>query len=167
MHPALDGAARDELIQRLSRSLASSLDLMLQAKTAHWNVRGRDFIALHELFERIAEHLRKQSDQFAERAVALGGCAAGTVRHVATSTCIPDWPADLRDADSYVQALADRAGAYATELRGALALAAERDAVTEHILADALEHVEHDLWFLEAQLEERPAAGTASSRRAA
>ena len=39
----------------LQDRLADSIDLTIQAKQAHWNVKGPSFIALHELFDKIAE----------------------------------------------------------------------------------------------------------------
>ena len=39
----------------LQDRLADSIDLQTQAKQAHWNVKGPGFIALHELFDKIAE----------------------------------------------------------------------------------------------------------------
>jgi DNA-binding ferritin-like protein len=39
----------------LNRNLASAIDLERQAKQAHWNVKGPNFIALHELFDKVAE----------------------------------------------------------------------------------------------------------------
>ena len=41
-------------IDLLNQQLADALDVALQAKQAHWNVKGPNFIALHELFERVA-----------------------------------------------------------------------------------------------------------------
>ncbi len=40
-----------EAIELLNQQLADGLDLALQAKQAHWNVKGPNFIALHELFD--------------------------------------------------------------------------------------------------------------------
>lgn len=41
----------------LNQHLADVLDLGLQAKQAHWNVKGPHFIALYELFDKVAEEL--------------------------------------------------------------------------------------------------------------
>lgn len=40
---------RAEMIGLLNARLADSVDLFSQAKQAHWNVKGSDFIQLHEL----------------------------------------------------------------------------------------------------------------------
>jgi len=42
---------RADVIVILNARLADSIDLMHQAKQAHWNVKGPSFIALHTLFD--------------------------------------------------------------------------------------------------------------------
>lgn len=44
---------RTQLVQLLNEHLANAIDLQLQAKQARWNVRGPNFIALHELFDSV------------------------------------------------------------------------------------------------------------------
>jgi len=62
---------RRKTIDLLNRSLADLLDLGLQAKQAHWNVKGPHFIGLHELFDKVAEELEDFTDGIAERAVEM------------------------------------------------------------------------------------------------
>ena len=59
------------MVELLNQHLADGLDLGLQAKQAHWNVKGPHFIALHELFDKVAEALEEFADEIAARAVAL------------------------------------------------------------------------------------------------
>ncbi len=47
-------AKREPVIKNLNQHLATLIDLKLQAKQAHWNVKGPQFIALHELFDKVA-----------------------------------------------------------------------------------------------------------------
>ena len=63
---------RRKSIDLLNQHLADVLDLGLQAKQAHWNVKGPHFIGLHELFDKVAEELEEFTDDIAERAVELG-----------------------------------------------------------------------------------------------
>src|SRR5260370_22346404 len=74
---------RQALIALLNARLADSVDLYSQIKWAHWNVKGSDFIQLHELFDSVAGHLLGQTDTIAERAGTLGGGANGTGREAA------------------------------------------------------------------------------------
>jgi starvation-inducible DNA-binding protein len=43
----------------LNQQLADALDLHLQAKQVHWNVKGASFIAIHELFDEVEEELEE------------------------------------------------------------------------------------------------------------
>src|SRR3954462_14270312 len=85
---------RQEIIQILNDRLADTLDLKLQAKHAHWNVKGSDFIQLHELFDDVATHVEAHTDLIAERVTALGGIAHGTARQVAAGTSIKEYDLD-------------------------------------------------------------------------
>ena len=78
---------RVELIPLMNQRLADAVDLQLQMKQAHWNVKGPHFIGLHELFDKIDEAVEEYVDSIAERIVQLGGIAEGTVRVAAVSGC--------------------------------------------------------------------------------
>jgi starvation-inducible DNA-binding protein len=66
-------ATRQTMVQLLNQLLADGTDLYTQAKHAHWNVKGMNFIALHKLFDEVAENVLPFLDSLAERAVQLGG----------------------------------------------------------------------------------------------
>jgi hypothetical protein len=51
---SLDAAKRGKSMVLLGMGLVHALDLERQAKQAHWNVKGANFGALHELFDRVA-----------------------------------------------------------------------------------------------------------------
>ena len=71
----LPQSIRSQSVELLNRNLASAIDLERQAKQAHWNVKRPNFIALHELFDKVAEAAEEFSDLLAERVTALGGTA--------------------------------------------------------------------------------------------
>src|SRR5690242_11065804 len=79
----LPEATRVKAVELLNARLADCIDLQTQTKQAHWNVKGPNFIALHELFDKINEEVEDYVDDIAERAVQLGGVAEGTARMVA------------------------------------------------------------------------------------
>jgi starvation-inducible DNA-binding protein len=49
----LSPTARQKAVGLLDARLADAVDLHTQVKYAHWNVKGPEFIALHELFDEI------------------------------------------------------------------------------------------------------------------
>src|SRR5712692_11665999 len=85
-------AERTELIALINQRLADIVDLQMQLKQAHWNVKGPHFIGLHELFDKIAEDVETYVDEIAERAVQLGGIAQGTVRAAASRSRLEEYP---------------------------------------------------------------------------
>src|SRR5256714_15683457 len=96
---------RTKVIELLNARLADAIDLQTQIKHAHWNVKGPNFIALHELFDKINEEVEDYVDEIAERAVQLGGIAQGTTRTVAKRSSLPEYPANAVDGRSHVDAL--------------------------------------------------------------
>ena len=77
---SLAEAVRTEMVPLLNTRLADAVDLFDQAKHAHWNVKGPQFIALHQLFDTIADHLKGFADLLAERAVQLEASPKAHVR---------------------------------------------------------------------------------------
>src|SRR3954453_12394441 len=99
---------RQEVIAILNDRLADTLDLKLQTKHAHWNVKGSDFIQLHGLFDEIATHVEDQSDLIAERITALGGVAKGTARQVAAGTSLKEYDLEAVSGEEHLNALSSR-----------------------------------------------------------
>src|ERR1700731_5111832 len=97
--------SRAKAIELLNARLADAVDLQTQTKQAHWNVKGPNFIALHELFDKINDEVEEYVDEIAERAVQLGGIAEGTARMVAKRSSLPEYPAKTVDGRSHVEAL--------------------------------------------------------------
>jgi starvation-inducible DNA-binding protein len=82
----------------LQARLSDALDLEAQLKQAHWNVTGRDFFQLHELFDKLHSEAEEAVDVLAERITALGGIADGRVQTTARATSLYEmsprsWPA--------------------------------------------------------------------------
>src|SRR2546427_8671106 len=92
---------RRTMIDLLNQELADVLDLGLQAKQAHWNVKGPHFIGLHELFDKVAEELEEPTDNMAERAVELGGVALGTIQIVSKRSRLSAYPLNLTSGQKH------------------------------------------------------------------
>ena len=68
----LSEKTRRNVIVILNDRLADAIDLQSQVKQAHWNVKGPQFIALHELFDKISDAVLEHIDEIAERVGARG-----------------------------------------------------------------------------------------------
>src|SRR6185503_4900243 len=99
---------RGKLIELLNARLADTFDLYSQLKQAHWNVKGSDFIQLHELFDAVAESVLEYVDTIAERATTLGGLALGTARMAASGSSLDEYPLDATSGTDAVEVVADR-----------------------------------------------------------
>ena len=95
---------RPQLIVLLNQLLADASDLQTQAKAAHWNVKGPNFIALHKLFDGVHAAVAEYVDLIAERAVQLGGVAEGTARIVARRSDLEEYPIGIADGSRHVEA---------------------------------------------------------------
>jgi starvation-inducible DNA-binding protein len=149
----LKGKLRDSMTALLNRQLADTLDLYTQVKQAHWNVKGASFIALHELFDKLAEDLEAPVDDIAERITALGGVARGTARVAAQESRLAEFPLDRVEGSTAVTLLADRYAALGASTRAAIEAASrEGDADTSDLFTGISRGLDKALWFLEAHL---------------
>lgn len=147
----LPARVRERSVAALNQVLADLTDLWSQAKQAHWNVRGPKFYALHKLFDEVAGLAEAPLDDLAERAVALGGVAQGTVRMAAAASQLPEWPAALANEDAFTAVLKERFAIAANAVRTAIDVAANAgDADTADLLTGISRDLDKALWFLEA-----------------
>jgi starvation-inducible DNA-binding protein len=150
----LSEPVRAEVVPMLNERLADAIDLQLQAKQAHWNVKGPAFIALHELFDRVVEHASGAADLLAERVVQLGGTAEGTVRIAARRSELDEYPHGIAGGSDHVAALAGALAAFGARIRQAIDAAAEHgDAVTADLLTEIVRGNDKLLWFVEAHAQ--------------
>ena len=144
---------RTKIVKLLNERLADAIDLGTQVKHAHWNVKGPNFIALHELFDQIAENVEEHIDTLAERATALGGIAHGTLAAVARATSLKPYPQNINEGVAHVKALAAALGTFGARVRAAIDdSTALKDADSADLFTGISREVDKDLWFLEAHL---------------
>lgn len=152
----LSEKVRRTSIGLLNQQLADALDLQLQAKQAHWNVKGPHFIALHELFDKVADEFAEFSDDLAERAVELGGVALGTVQVVSKASRMNRYPADIVSGREHVEALSSAVAAFGKTSRAAIDAAGKAgDANTSDLFTEVSRGVDKLLWLVEAHAQAR------------
>lgn len=150
----LPSNVRTSIIALLNARLADLTDLKLAVKHAHWNVKGPNFIALHEMFDGFAATLDGHADTVAERITALGGTANGTLAATVAGTSQPVFPAEVFRGMEMVRALAEAYAAAAKQVRANIDEATETgDADTADLLTGLSRDLDKALWFLEAHLQ--------------
>jgi starvation-inducible DNA-binding protein len=157
MHPTkidLPAEKRASIVQLLNDRLADLIDLQLQAKQAHWNVKGPHFIALHELFDGVSGEVLGHIDDTAERAVTLGGNADGGLSSVVKRTKLAPYPAAAVNGHDHVEALSNALASAAKLMRAAID---QSDALGDKDTADLFTGIsrglDKQLWFVEAHLQ--------------
>ena len=142
---------RTELNALMNQRLASAVDLQMQMKQAHWNVKGPSFIGLHELFDKVAEAVENYVDQIAERIVQLGGVAEGTVRMAAARTRLAEYSPEIADGMAHVEGVARALSTFGQEARNTINEVDElEDADTADLFTEISRGIDKWLWFVEA-----------------
>ena len=145
---------RVELNSLMNQRLADAVDLQMQMKQAHWNVKGPHFIGLHELFDKVNEAVASYVDLIAERVVQLGGIAEGTVRAAAQRSRLAEYPLDIADGAAHVEAVARALSTFGREARNTIDLADElEDADTADLFTEVSRGIDKWLWFVEAHTQ--------------
>src|SRR5881628_2914875 len=142
---------RSELNALMNQRLADAVDLQMQMKQAHWNVKGPHFIGLHELFDQIDEAVESYVDLIAERIVQLGGIALGTVREAAARSRLEEYPLTIADGAAHVEAVARALSTFGREARLTIdETNALEDADTADLFTEISRDVDKWLWLVEA-----------------
>src|SRR5277367_3687588 len=154
-HNDLPSNTKTVSIGVLNARLADSIDLALLTKQAHWNIKGPQFIALHEMIDGFRTEIDDHVDTMAERVVQLGGTALGTTQAVAKATTLSAYPTDIHKIVDHLHALVERYAKAANLVRVAIDEADEAgDADTADIFTAYSRALDKALWFLEAHIQE-------------
>jgi starvation-inducible DNA-binding protein len=117
-------------------------------------VKGPDFIALHELFDKLNEDVETYVDDIAERAVQLGGIADGTSRSVAKRTSLPEYSVKSGAGRDHAEALSSALALFGKTIRQSISKSDElADADTTDLFTEVSRGVDKWLWFVEAHLQ--------------
>lgn len=146
--------ARENLVGLLNQHLADSIDLQMQLKQAHWNVKGPNFIGLHELFDKVAEGVESYVDLIAERITQLGGIAHGSVRTAARDSRLVEYPAVLANGSDHAAAVTKALSAFGATLQASLNdTMACNDPNSTDMLTEISRGIDQWLWFVEAHTQ--------------
>lgn len=144
---------RAQSVELLNKHLAAAIDLHAQMKQAHWNVRGPGFIAIHELFDRVAAEVESYSDLIAERAGGLGGTAYGTIQVVAESSFLVPYPLGIADEQQHIFAVSGTLAAFGQSVREAFDQATSfGDADTADLFTEISRGIDQQLWLVESHV---------------
>ena len=152
-HNDLPEKVREQVAAALNQLLADAADMTMQAKQAHWAVRGPSFIAVHKLFDEVYEHGGEWTDLIAERVAQLGGQPHGTLQAAAKSTRLDVYPLDLVADKAHIERLSQSLGKFGSYMRSAIEeFGRLGDPDSADLATEISRAVDKDLWFVEAHL---------------
>ncbi len=147
--------SRVQAADLLNRRLADAIDLQCQCKQAHWNVKGNQFLSLHELFDEVHEEVAEYVDRLAERVVQLGGTAEGTVRVAAERSELDEYPVRMWKGADHIKSLSAALAAFGSRVRFAVLEMDElEDVVSADLCTEIASGIDKSLWFVEAHAQE-------------
>lgn len=150
-HNTLSENIRAQSVAGLNKHLAAAIDLHGQIKQAHWNVRGPNFIAVHKLFDDVAQSALEAADLLAERAAGLGGTAEGTVQVATTKSFLVPYALGVADEAKHVMAVSGALAAFGQSVRDAAgASATQGDTTTADLYTEISRATDQQLWFVES-----------------
>ncbi|MCI5049906.1 MAG: DNA starvation/stationary phase protection protein [Rickettsiales bacterium] len=150
----LDDDKRAEVATALSTFLATTYTLYMQTLYYHWNVVGKQFISLHELFENHYEDLHKAGDALAERIRALGHFCPGTYKEFSEMSAIEEVVDLPKDAEEMVSILLSHHEKASVEARHVLRTAEQAgDEVTVDMMVSRMTFHDEAAWMLRSLLQ--------------
>jgi starvation-inducible DNA-binding protein len=153
-HNGTDSNAKKVSTELLNARVADGIDLALITKQAHWNIRGRNFIGIHEMLDKLRDDMDEYNDTMAERVVQLGGIALGRSQDLAKKSTIKPYPSEISAIPDHLHALIERYGQFANDVRKNIDDTDEAgDKDTADLFTEVSRGVDKWLWFLEAHIE--------------
>ncbi len=145
---------RGSMVELLQTHLATAVDITYQTKQAHWNVKGMNFIAVHELFDDLHEETEEYVDTIAERLTAIGGQAHGTVQAASENSLLDPYPLDLVKSEDHLKRLTESYSKWSAAIAEGIEEASEAgDPLTEDLLTAIGRGLDKGIYFMESHFQ--------------
>ena len=145
---------RGSMVELLQTHLATAVDITYQTKQAHWNVKGMNFIAVHELFDDLHEETEEYVDTIAERLTAIGGQAHGTVQAASENSLLDPYPLDLVKSEDHLKRLTESYAKWSAAIAKGIEEASEAgDPLTEDLLTAIGRGLDKGIYFMESHFQ--------------
>ncbi len=126
--------------------------LVLDGKMAHWHIRGDNFIAVHELLDKVVKHAQKYADEAAERTVALGLPIDARITTIAAKKTLPEMKDGFQNYGPMIQQVVTQMDAAIATVRKAVEGLDDIDLSSQDVAIGIERGLVEDRWFLAAHL---------------
>lgn len=143
---SVDGSA---VAAQLRPLLIDLIALAMNGKQAHWHIRGRNFLAIHEKLDEVVSDARNYADEVAERVVALGADVDGRPQAVAEAT--GTFPSGFLAEDKVITLTIEQLDTVIDRARAATESLDDIDLASQDIAIEILQTFEKHRWMFAAQ----------------
>jgi starvation-inducible DNA-binding protein len=126
--------------------------MVVDAKQAHWHVRGHNFQAIHELLDHVQAHVQDYADTAAERVVALGLPIDARIQTVGASATTPTMSTGFQRSDTVIAEVIASIDATLATVRTAVTELGTLDPVSQDVAIEIARGLEKDRWLLFAHI---------------
>jgi starvation-inducible DNA-binding protein len=143
----------DKAKHGLGKLLADLHVAFIKVHNFHWNVIGPFFGPLHALFDSVYGHLGEHIDKVAERIRAIGGVAPGSMKEYLEMATLTEERGESRPTHEMLSKLVadlEHLSRTGRQLAGEV----DGDEGTMNLLADFVEQIDKDAWFVRTHLND-------------
>ncbi|WP_375405978.1 Dps family protein [uncultured Amnibacterium sp.] len=126
--------------------------LAINGKQAHWHIRGENFIAVHELLDKVVKHASKYADLAAERTVALGLPVDARLSTIAAKNPLPEMKDGFQNYGPMIEQVVAQIDAAVAVVRAAVEGLDDIDLNSQDVAIEIERGLVEDRWFLSAHL---------------
>jgi len=148
----LSKTERGDVAEALTRVLADSFAVYLKTHGYHWNVRGPEFFAFHNLLEQQYRDIWAALDDIAERIRALGILAPQSYSAFGNLTSIKDGDPEREATEMLKELLKDHETLIATVREAFTAADEAGDEASADLMTQRLAAHEKFAWMLRSTL---------------
>lgn len=141
------------LIKELNKEVANLGVLYVKLHAYHWNVSGKQFKNLHELFEEYYNEVTEQLDEVAERVLQLEGYPLATLKEYLEVTTLNE-ATTKENTEEMIKEILNNFEQLNNEFKEIIKLAQElEDEVTADIFIGFQKTYQKNIWMLKATLK--------------
>lgn len=141
------------LVSKLQQLQSDVFVLNVKFHNYHWNVKGMQFLMVHNYTEKAYDYMMDLFDEFAEKAIQLGGKALICPKEMLELSKVEKVNKDCFDAKEVVSLLIEDYKFLSKEFSDLRKIATEKDCCSVVMICeDNIAKLEKEIWILSSML---------------